>query len=440
MFDIKKISGSDFNVLLRFFFYVILFWAPYSSAVIESSSSVILLLWIIKRIVENLINKKNISVSQFLQTFKPAYSFLNKSIYVFLFVCLLSIATSAFWDYSIGKFLSKTIQWFVLFFIFIEVFKTKKQIFLCLKILIFTTFSVGLDGIYQFITGNDIFMGYKIIPFSKVTASFNTSNDLAAYLTFFTPSILLYIVLSKFKLFGKYVIAICWLVIVIPFFLSGVRAAILGCVLALIWGFFIIQVFFKNNNFLKEIGMIGMVCLIVLTSLTIFKKDLFLKRFETVNWRLGVWTQTVEMIKDRPLFGHGPNTFMSVFQVYRVNDFENPTFAHNCYIQLACEVGIIGLLSFLFIFVELTKQLLLLKSKVANFEINNELIIFALTVFVGIIAFLIQAFFDTSFYSTKLSNLLWIIIAINVILVNLCNNEQSLNFLGEDKCLIKKEH
>jgi len=70
----------------------------------------------------------------------------------------------------------------------------------------------------------------------------------------------------------------------------------------------------------------------------------------TVQSRLLIWEAAVKMIRARPLAGFGPGTFGRVFPFYRderLSEFHDEltpvTHAHNEYLEIAAETGMIGL-------------------------------------------------------------------------------------------------
>src|SRR5262249_29150662 len=75
--------------------------------------------------------------------------------------------------------------------------------------------------------------------------------------------------------------------------------------------------------------------------------------------RFTIWTATVHMIKDQPLLGHGLGSHAALFFDYRRADIkrgvnteplaEVAVEAHNEYLQIAAETGLIGLLLFLMV-------------------------------------------------------------------------------------------
>ena len=132
----------------------------------------------------------------------------------------------------------------------------------------------------------------------------------------------------------------------------------------------------------------------------------------------------MEVIKDKIFFGHGINTFMRVFQAYRDNS-HGPTYAHNCYIQLAAETGIIGLLCFLSIMITLFHRSL--ESIRVCLVKDRNLGVLGLGLLSGVFAFLVHSFFDTHFYSLQLSVYLWFMIGTLVAICKITNVLASYN-------------
>jgi putative inorganic carbon (HCO3(-)) transporter len=108
---------------------------------------------------------------------------------------------------------------------------------------------------------------------------------------------------------------------------------------------------------------------------------------------------------------------MSLFDYYRLNTGESPTYAHNCFLQLTVETGIIGLTSFLWILFTLFQEALLKINFIYNESKQEAVLVIGLLS--GILAFLIHSFFDTNFYSLQLSVYLWFMIGILIMATRL---------------------
>ena len=133
-------------------------------------------------------------------------------------------------------------------------------------------------------------------------------------------------------------------------------------------------------------------------------------RLNTSVWRLSIWRDSLLMIKERPIFGHGINTFMRIFQDYSLFAKGGPTYAHNCFIQLTAETGLLGLGCFFFILYHIFRDSVMRIKQIEKSE--RDLSLIALGILSGSLAYLIQSFFDTNWYSLQLSVYFWYMIGI----------------------------
>ncbi|MFA4991646.1 MAG: O-antigen ligase family protein [Candidatus Omnitrophota bacterium] len=111
-----------------------------------------------------------------------------------------------------------------------------------------------------------------------------------------------------------------------------------------------------KKNFIKKRTFILFFIFVVIGFLFIKKTapDLFLGRMASyrnldLEGRLDIWKGALGIIKDNPLLGTGIGTFAHHFPRYRpegLNLFAN--YAHNDYLQLASESGIVSLLAWLY--------------------------------------------------------------------------------------------
>lgn len=113
---------------------------------------------------------------------------LNKPIAWFLVACLFSVSGSVFLWESFQNFLTKTLEWFFIYFLVVAFFTTKKHIRIAITVLMITSLTVVLDGLQQYyLTGMDIFSQERGVLFSRASASFKTANGLGGYLTIILP-------------------------------------------------------------------------------------------------------------------------------------------------------------------------------------------------------------------------------------------------------------
>ena len=115
--------------------------------------------------------------------------------------------------------------------------------------------------------------------------------------------------------------------------------------------------------------------------------------------RLFMYQKTIPLILDHLLLGTGPGNFIYAFTQYRplhTNILWN--YAHNDYLQIASELGLIGLTFFLlFVIMALTKGISHIKSAFIFNQTNeknaiNEII--AITAWTGILSALLHSLLD----------------------------------------------
>ena len=133
-----------------------------------------------------------------------------------------------------------------------------------------------------------------------------------------------------------------------------------------------------------------------------FKIDFFKFLIFKDAGRFELWDISLKMIKAHPLLGNGIGTFMALFRSF--SPTRNISYAHNCFLQLWAEAGLISLVIFLlFIFKTLNEGFLFYK------KTKNPL--FAILV-CAIVAYLCHSFFDNHFFSSQLAFLFWVLIGL----------------------------
>jgi O-antigen ligase len=120
--------------------------------------------------------------------------------------------------------------------------------------------------------------------------------------------------------------------------------------------------------------------------------------------RVVMWQAALGMIRDKPVLGVGVNTFMANYLDYWVGGERQPRYAHNCFLQVAAETGLLGLGAFLavlgFLFQQIQQGIRMLG------EPERRLLIGCA---VGLVAFCVQAAVDTNFYALRQAALFWVL-------------------------------
>lgn len=141
----------------------------------------------------------------------------------------------------------------------------------------------------------------------------------------------------------------------------------------------------------------------------------------SINTRLLIWKTTLEMIIDRPIFGSGIGTFEMNYLNYQAEFLKNNPYyikysvkageAHNEYLQMWAEIGIIGL--GIFIGVILMFYGLIIDYLKKNESDKDKIIVFGMVM--GITCFLIHCLFTYSLHVPALGVTLFALLGLTVI-------------------------
>jgi len=145
----------------------------------------------------------------------------------------------------------------------------------------------------------------------------------------------------------------------------------------------------------------------------------------TVDIRLAVWQGTLNLIKDHPLLGTGPETFAYSFLPYRpveLNQTAEWEFlynkAHNEYLNLAACTGLLGLGAYLLLIGKFvlwnTREWTRMKKR-----INTNERILGVGIFAGWVGVLVTNFFGFSVVVTSL--LFWLFMALGISYIPVCD-------------------
>lgn len=274
--------------------------------------------------------------------------------------------------------------------------------------IIFGLFMASLDSIYQLVFGVDLFRHNpydSILGLARLKGAFPHTNIFAGYLALFLPvsaALFLYASKGKFKLYLGIVSAVALFCLIFTF----CRSAVLGFWLAM----FIIGIIKKDK--LVTAFLIASVLIapfLAPKSITDWsKKTSSLGEFLLNKERFVLYETSFNMIKHHPVLGVGVNTYCLNYQKYKLHDTEKDTintqwYAHNSYLQMASEIGLIGLFVFFCLLLRLFKSW---KVFYLRAEDNFEKIA-SLGIILGIFAFLIHGLTETNLYYPKIATLFW---------------------------------
>lgn len=222
-----------------------------------------------------------------------------------------------------------------------------------------------------------------------ITGSFDNPAGFAAILAMSFPINLF--LLIKAKKIEKYLTAVILMVIALAVFLSGARSGIFAIIISSV-----VFSILKTNVLSKfwQLRYYKLLSFLILGLLLSGASILYSQKKDSANGRLLIWKVSSEMIKDKPILGHGFGMFQAKYMDYQAEYFKNnPNSKYaqladnvkhpfNEFIKVAVEFGIVGLIVvlslFLFVLWEIIKS-----------ENKNKGLFFS-----GLVSFLVLACFS----------------------------------------------
>ncbi len=388
------------NKLLEWSLYLIIFALPFSKSVVEICVAVGIALFITKRIL----------TKDYRLPGTPANMAL---LFVFL-TAALSLINSEFMKLSIRALFAKNLKFIALYFLVVDTIDDRVKMMNLLKMGLVSAVIVFIDVfIQQFLTYVDVLHNYpafkyhfyynardKVVDYcfkTYPTGPFPFPNDLSAWLLIVVPVLLCVSLLDLKDKLSRYLIIAVSFVGLYIFVQAKVRGAWLAFILAISSTLFLARS--KTVIILVLIALLGLILIcFVKTPDVVFGLSTVLDRGE-------MWNNGLKIFKEHPVIGNGINTFFNKYRYTRQDaDRGRGSYAHNCYLQMASDVGILGLAAFLwFVFA-------IFKSAVSFIRSTRDEFRYALVLglALGIGAFLLHSAVDTNLYSLNLASLFWL--------------------------------
>lgn len=327
----------------------------------------------------------------------------------------ISVFASLDTGFSFYNFYNLMGQYVLVYYLFVQNISTMKQIKqLIIAMLIAGIGAVGY-GFYQYIHGIDItsmlWVDGDQFPELKtrVFSTMQNPNIFAGYLL-----VMLSMFFGVFTKVSSQKIKSSMAILFILFFacltLTYCRGAILS--LALVLAFYGI---IKNKRLFFMMIVAGLIVAVFDTSITERIMSAFNADDSSSQMRMAMWESTVAMIIEHPIFGVG---WGSYFMVYPYYDFfiNNPdvliVHAHNMYLNIAAEIGLLGFMAFCSILFG-AMHMAFSKPQIRESQLLNGLMLgFGL----ALACIAVNGFTDYVLFNIELSMLFWIINAFIVII------------------------
>lgn len=298
------------------------------------------------------------------------------------------------------------------YFVIVNTLKTKKQFFDFLTILGISAFLVCAYGIMQYVFGWDInqaWMDEEMFTDIKmrIYSTLENPNVLGEYILLMLP-VTIGLMWTKKNVLAK----IFYLGISGVLFLALILTFSRGC-----WiGLMLSAAIFVTLVAGKLWGLL----LIAIPVIPFILPESIVNRFLSIgdmkdsstSYRVYIWLGTFLLLKDFWIsgIGMGAEAFTRVYPFYSYNGVVAPH-AHNMFLQLMVETGIVGIVVFAIVLLVFFKEL----SKIHNLA-GRKSEVSTMTVSIGaaVAGFLLQGVFDNCFYNFRVFMIFWLMLGAGV--------------------------
>jgi len=375
---------------------------PFSNSIIEITASIAIALWFFKK-------------AFILRSFKIKDTPLNIPISIYFIFVALSLINTRFLMTSLTGFGFKAMEHFLLFVVIIDTVRTKADFKKLIAAILFSCALIGIDGLWQFAAGHDFIRDYPLWSSGRLTASFKFPNGFGIWLATLMPFCISLVIFSGkeklYKVLGVFLTILLSVCLVLNF----TRGAIIAALFAL--GF----IAWKKGKIARKALILILFMAVLGISLLAFyggKEAIsaYIFSSNSIIHRISLTKLCWQMFMDQPFLGHGINTFMSIYGNYSSPElFGGVSYAHNCYLQIAVETGVFGLLAFLWVIAALFVSSL----KDINRRKDGFVKACQLGLLAGLGAYLAHSAVDTNLYALQLAILFYYLLGLVISAQNL---------------------
>lgn len=346
---------------------------------------------------------------------------IEVALFIYILATIPSFLNTDYPALSFRAFFTKILKFAMLFLVTKEVIDTDRKLIRFLRVAFLSCIMIVIDGfVQQFITHYDILHNYPAfyyVPGSKgptfPTASFPYPNDYAAWILIFVFPVGAFLLRGRRMIFTRVLVVATFLALLYSLMLTKVRGAWISLVAA----------FGAVSAFKARVAGIILIALFLGSALFVNRHQLIeMGHVTSFRDRSEMWRNSWKIFSEHPMIGNGINTFYMEYSKTRTDEYRDKkgSYAHNCYLQMAAEIGVIGLVAFLAFCVMLVGRGLLSVYRGSG-DIPGS---FTSALAAGVMAFLIHSFVDTNLYSLNLAALFWISCGVIAAAVNITSGKK----------------
>lgn len=309
------------------------------------------------------------------------------------------------------------------YFLIVNAYIRKTWLYRVVNLIVVTTAFISLVGIIEggVISASWVDMSQFAHIGERISSFLGNPNMLGVYLVIVFP-LALSRVMSANGTFRKVSALISMLLILVCTVMTWSRGAWLGIIVSFI-------VFFLVCNFKNIWFLLAGACSIPLWAIVLPQSiiDRFLSILtmsdSSITYRVNTWRGVWRMIRDH-LFsgiGVGEQAFRDVYPAYAIPGTETVMHSHNIFMQIALELGIIGLLIFVFILVMYMQKAFRCVGYRRN-ESKSRITVSA--GFAGIVGACVAGFTDHIWYNYRVFLIFWIVVALTMAFARIDERER----------------
>ena len=271
------------------------------------------------------------------------------------------------------------------------------------------------------ITAASVYAVYQgLSGMSRANAFYGHPMTLGGWLCIFLP--LLLIEFFERMLLGKYywMAGIAFCICSAGLVFNATRGAWLA--VTVVCAVLLLYYMFKSKR-----NLATSIIFIALISTVLLNNPKFMHRLDTIDdfnkyqsntERILIWQSAWNMFKDHPVLGVGLGQYTENYQQKYMSPYAkepNLTHAHNNFMQMLAENGIVGFAGFVIMF-----GYIILKNLIAWFKVRN---VYALMIVSATVCLLLQGFTEYNVGNSAVIKMYWLVLGICVVLINSINKK-----------------
>lgn len=338
-------------------------------------------------------------------------------ILTWLIIATLAIFISPDLKAGAGVWKAYFIEPILLLIVFVDLIKNKKDLKLIFSAFMFSAIIVSIYALYQKFLGQGIWSTeiWGQPQVLRITSFFPHPNFLGLYLG---PLIFLSLgyIFSYFK--NKNIIIVCTLLLFVITSLSLIYARSEATILAVLVGLFFLGLINKSSQ--KYTFIFLLIGFLLIFSFPV-SRNYFVQKVGLQDLsgqlRFNIWQGAGRLIEENSVLGIGLDGYERLVPDYQKRFYDPYTgelisvethpYPHNLYLTLWLELGLLGLIVFLWILIKFFKQ--------GFKQLDKKEVIINTSIMAAMIVIIVHGLADTPYFKNDLAILFWLIIGLLIV-------------------------